>query len=274
MKEGRVSKAAWRFPSQIRIGLLLLCYVWITLPIQAQESGPSGRDPDVLIKLGAELARQERFAEAVTLWLGVLEEAKGESQTLVHKYLGVAFKRMGRLPESWFHLQACAARSVSPDATVVALLEEVETELAAGHVKVSVSCAPPDAQLVLGQHRACPLVWWFPEGQTEIRATREGYLDVKETWTFVATGAAQSKTLVLQPEVVVDVVPVPVDVSADSPPPVVEEVSDSVLVVAREEAVAETPGRIADLDGGVGGVSGGVGRGGTLAGALPKRDAE
>jgi len=249
MKEGRVPRASHLVQVGIRGGLVLLCCVWMILPVRAQESGASGRDPDVLIKLGAELARQERFDEAVTLWLGVLEEVRGEQLTLVHKYLGVAFKRMGRLPESWFHLQACAAKAVPPDATVAALLEEVETELAARHVKVSVRCEPWDAQLILGQRHACPLVWWFPEGQTVVRATREGYLDTEETWTFVATGVAQTKTVVLQPEVVVKVIPVPVEAPADPPSPAVEEAAAPEPVEIREEIVADSSEPPMDLDG-------------------------
>jgi hypothetical protein len=76
-------------------GVVLVAAV-VTCVASTVRAQPS--NPDTELERGAELASQEKFEAAVTVWLGVLDELKGDSRAKAYKYLGVAFKRMGMLP--------------------------------------------------------------------------------------------------------------------------------------------------------------------------------
>ena len=162
-------------------------------------------DPKAEIERGAELARQEKFADAVAVWLGVLDRVQGEDLVAVYKKLGVAFKRMERLPEAWYFLTLYLTSAEQGDTTTVGIRDEVEGQLGKTHVPVKITCTPADVRLRLPASypggraidAVCPAEWWFLPGKHTVHAERSGYQERDEVITVVAGSGTASKQVVL-----------------------------------------------------------------------------
>jgi len=171
----------------------------------ATEARAQEADPEKELARGAELASQEKFKEAVTVWLQVHKDLKGEARSKADKYLGVAFKRMGMLPESWYYLTLYLDASGKEDTMAGGLLEEVEATLKESFVKVSVACVPADAQLVLSTSAPsdielalpCPVGWWFMPGKHRVHAQRPEYVSKDEVIDVRERGDSGSREILL-----------------------------------------------------------------------------
>jgi len=174
--------------------------LWVAMAVAASvicvapQVRAQGVTPESELERGAELASQEKFEAAVTVWLGIVDELKGDSRAKAYKYLGVAFKRMGMLPESWHYLTLYLEASGKEDVMTGSMLEEVEGQLKHGFVKVTIACDPSGAQLRLPTSlpsgltisQPCPLGWWFLPGKHTVHAekadfvSRDVEIDVRE----------------------------------------------------------------------------------------------
>lgn len=140
-------------------------------------------DPVQTLRRGADLAREERFEEALGLWLTVVDRLDGENLILAHRYLGIAYMQLGMLPESWYYLTRYLGSSGREDVQAGGWLQGVEAKLKQTHVKVSFSCEPQHALLRLPPslptslpvQQACPLSWWFKPGKYMVHAQMDKF---------------------------------------------------------------------------------------------------
>ncbi len=132
-----------------------------------------------LFNEGSDLAEQGKLEEAVALWVLVADEIPDKYKPTVQVNLGLAYKKLGRLPEAWHHLSRYLA--TREDAEVEGWRAELERELGKTRVRVSLRCQPHDAtvhlQSAAGNTVAyrCPLVWWFEPGSHTVRVEAAGY---------------------------------------------------------------------------------------------------
>jgi len=174
------------------MALFLLAWVtgW-TGPLTAQEQSPSQ-----LLEQATDLAREERFDEAIGIWLGVLDRLNEDDLAVTEKKLGIAFQQTGRLPEAWHYLSLYVGSSTGEgDEAMAGWLQEVETSLKQTHMMVTLTCDPPGSVLGISASQSpsfsvsqpCPLVWWFLPGQYQVQAAAPGYqprtveIDVRKT---------------------------------------------------------------------------------------------
>ncbi|MBM4355859.1 MAG: hypothetical protein FJ109_19075 [Deltaproteobacteria bacterium] len=181
-----------RSVSLLALGLI----VFLPLSVSGQEKQTS-KDR---FNQGVALAKQKQYEEAIQVWLAVLDQLDSEDVPKAHKALGLAYKKVGKLPEAWYYLTVYLKAGIKEDREAGAWLEEVEKELAKTHRRVAISCEPEGVSLsfspapgaavrnppvvsgVEGQSAirnpeyACPLTWWFLPGKQHVHAFKEGYL--------------------------------------------------------------------------------------------------
>jgi len=164
-------------------GLTLAAVVWWSGMALAQED-----DPKQALERGAELARQEKFDEAIGIWLSVLDKLGPEDLAAAQRKLGLAFKRTGRLPEAWHYLSVYLDSSFGAgDETAAGWLQEVEASLKQTHVRVTFTCSPGNLTLIIPASKPgvfaqsairnpqSAIVWWFEPGKHTVRAEAPGY---------------------------------------------------------------------------------------------------
>jgi hypothetical protein len=164
--------------------LLSNVFVLLTVAGWADPAMAQQEDPKHALDRGSELARQEKFDEAIAVWLAVLDRLEPEDRATAQRKLGLAFKRTERLPEAWYYLTVYVGSSKGKgDETAAGWLREVETALQKTHVKVSLSCEPAGATVHLPPSTPsgvqtstpCPVVWWFTPGRHQVRAEAPGH---------------------------------------------------------------------------------------------------
>ena len=190
----------WRWLLKSLVPSVLL----LSLPVHAQSPSPSSES-----ERAADLAKQERFDEAIDIWLGILDQVEGDDLATVQKYLGVAFKRTGRFPAAHHFLSLyCISSRGTGDPTAATWLEEVNSELDKSYFNILISCGPAGATVrvpvAVGTHRqvefACPVSWWFEPGSHTIEVSRSGYVS-QTVDIFVDPGSEDGRRLVtLVPE--------------------------------------------------------------------------
>jgi hypothetical protein len=194
------------------LALFLLAWVtgWPGL-LTAQEESPSQ-----LLERAADLAREERFDEAIGIWLGVLDRLDEGDLATTEKKLGIAFQQTGRLPEAWHYLSLyLASPSGKGDETMAGWLHEVETGLKATHIKVTFSCHPDRLTLAIPASKSgaasssafriphSPFVWWFLPGKHSVEAFASGHkprtvkIDVRKTGD---TGVREIRLVAIGPD--------------------------------------------------------------------------
>lgn len=146
----------------------------------AGEVSPADR-----IKSGAELAREERFDEAIAVWLGVLGEVTGEQEAKVLGFLGLSFKQTGRFPEAWHYLTRYRATPQgATDEMARGWLDEVVAGLGQRYVKVVFQVTPVDGMLRIPRFDGTEgetvvlavqglAEWWFLPGERRVRLSAE-----------------------------------------------------------------------------------------------------
>ena len=166
--------------------MTLLLLGWIAVrpgPLMAQE-----KDPKLLLEQATDLAREEKFEEAIGIWLGVLGRLDEGDLAMTEKKLGIAFQQTGRLPEAWYYLSLyLASSSGKGDEAMAGWLQEVETSLKQTHVKVTFTCQPEGLLLRIPGSSLGPasssafrvphfaFVWWFLPGKHQLQAEAPGY---------------------------------------------------------------------------------------------------
>ena len=128
---------------------------------------------------------------AIDAWLGALDGLDGNYKPKAHKALGLAYKKLDKLPEAWHHFTFYLKAAVKQDIKAGAWLEQVEKTLAKSQRRVVISCEQSGTRLYLGKSAtgpaySCPLTWWFLPGKRYVHAVSEGYvakdneIDVRE----------------------------------------------------------------------------------------------
>lgn len=173
------------------MGLWLVCMVSFSPALLGQEQDQKILQEKKALEqkdtAASKLANQERFEEAVAIWLAMLGKLDDKSLPGVYRKLGLAYKMMGLLPESWHYLTSYLESSGKEDTTAGGWLQEVETALKQTHVKVSFSCQPEGLTLSVPYSRSgaatqpsfriphSTFAWWFKPGKHAVKATAPGH---------------------------------------------------------------------------------------------------
>jgi hypothetical protein len=160
-------------------------------------------DPIHLFNEASDLAQKGKVAEAVAIWLLVQHDIPDKYKAIVQVNLGVGYRKLGRLPESWHHLSAYLKANPDDEKTA-RLLTKVEKRLKNGHSLVNVTCDPEGAGVYIqtqgtGEVYPCPFSWWFEKGRRPIRVVKEGFEPRVELLDIGETGKTMSHTVKLQP---------------------------------------------------------------------------
>jgi len=149
------------------------------------------KDPIALFNEASDLAEKGQLQDAIAIWLIVADDIPDKYKPVVQVNLGLAFKKTGKLPEAWHHLNVYADSIPDKDDEAVQWIGDIEQELSKTHHKISVSCEPEDARLSMQASKAayrCPLVWWFKPGKQVLSVSREGYKRSIEVLNLTADG--------------------------------------------------------------------------------------
>jgi hypothetical protein len=163
-------KTGWTLALTITLYLLQAPVTW------SQESTPKEE-----FNNGVRLAKQKDYQGAIDAWLGALDGLDGEYRPKAHKALGLAYKKLDKLPEAWHHFTLYLKAAIKQDTKAGAWLEQVEKKLAKKQRRVVISCEQEGTKLYLGKSAtgpaySCPLTWWFLPGKRHIHAVREGFV--------------------------------------------------------------------------------------------------
>lgn len=192
---------------RVTFAALLLLLLFAALPGLVQA------DPKEQFNKGVELAEQGDFSGAVSVFLGVMDQLPSAERGRAHKALGFCYRKLGKLPEAWHHLNSYVAAGNKADESAVRWLSEVRAELSATHKLVQFTCTDADAWFdPVGTGRfACPGQWWLKPGKYEIDAGTTA----KSTTLSVEVPAGAGET---GPVVVVEFPPeLPETVSVEQP---------------------------------------------------------
>ena len=182
-----------------------LCVAQPSAGSRAHEpAAATNKTPKDRFNEGVALAGQKKYEEAIAAWLDVLGELDQEYLPKAHKALGLAYKKLGRQAEAWHHLTIYLQSSGKEDTAAGAWLEEVEKELAKGHVKVTINCQPAGASLIIDPapagprpSYACPLTWWFLPGKHRVHAELVGFKAQSEDVDVRERGDTGNRQIVL-----------------------------------------------------------------------------
>jgi len=164
---------------------IVLLFVGMLLLGAAVVSAQEGKDPTALFNEASDLAEKGQFEEAVAIWEMVADVIPEKYRPVVQVNLGLAYKKLEKLPQAWYHLSRYLETQEQGDEEVEGWKSEVEGELRKTHAQLTIRCDPVDASVFLqGEGTAkpypCPLVWWFKPGKRIIRVRKEGFEDKME----------------------------------------------------------------------------------------------
>lgn len=135
-----------------------------------------------LFNCALDVAQERCYEAAIEIWLDVVKKVDAKDAPEVNKALGLAFKKLERLPEAWHHLSMYVKAKEAenkPDEKAEAWLRDVEKKLGdTNYVKIALSCGATLKGVLLssssftkGQTYHCPLTWWFKPGKHVIEGT-------------------------------------------------------------------------------------------------------
>ncbi|MBM4354171.1 MAG: hypothetical protein FJ109_10310 [Deltaproteobacteria bacterium] len=184
------------------IGLLHALLAATVMLFPGRFAAAQDKDPIALFNEASDLADKGLFEEAVAIWLMVADAIPEKYRPVVQVNLGLAYKKLGKLPQAWHHLNRYL--EVKPDdAEAAAWLQGVVADLRKTHVLCHVRCQPADARLfVQGESKdayRCPLDWWFEPGKRLLRGEKEGFDQKLEVVEVAAGKAEQDISIVLVP---------------------------------------------------------------------------
>ncbi len=165
------------------------------------------QDPGQRLVQAADLARQERFEEAIEVWLAVLDQLTGSDLASTQMKLGVALQQMGRLPESWHYLSLYHSSAWGEgDEAGIEWLREVQDALMPTHVKITLQCQQPNTTLVLSNEgvggaatglpvKGASVTWWFLPGKHMLRVEAPGYVSEEVLLDVRSQGDPGTRTI-------------------------------------------------------------------------------
>lgn len=179
--------------------------IGISAPAKAQEKSPPISVAQKSDK-ALELASGGKFREAIVLWLDLLDEMSPEAALDIHVNLAVAYKRLNRMPEAWYHLATYLKTSTKEDKAAGTELQRIEDALQTSHVKMAVTCEPAGTAIRFSAmsdavRYPCPITWWFVPGKNEIQASREGYVSSSTPFDVRKRGGDALVSVVLKQDV-------------------------------------------------------------------------
>lgn len=178
-------------------GMLVVLVVALGAGAACPALAQDGHTPEQVGKLYDEAlqsARLGKLDDAIRTWLDILDDARGQLKSDIHYNLGLAYKKLDRRPEAWFHLDAYVRAAGVGDSKARKALQDLEGSLEKDHVRVWLSCEPDGVRLDLGaairvQPFRCPLVWWFKPGKVTVTGSKDGY-DTATVEREIASGKA------------------------------------------------------------------------------------
>lgn len=186
------------------LAVVLLCLS--TEHVSAQQP------PGVMLERAAEMARDERFEEAIAIWLEVIDQLTGSEAAMTNKKLGVAFRQTGRLPEAWFFLSGYLSSDLGQnDVTAAGWLADVESSMSHTHIKVTIQCSPKEtvthvpvslpgtAMPSTIRVRSPSFSWWFPPGEHRLGAVATGHVTKWVPISVNSGGGPSVKWITLSP---------------------------------------------------------------------------
>lgn len=156
--------------------LLLVFGLGVTTAAQAKER--SVEDLTHLSDQALVKANEGDFAGALKIWLDILEEFPVGGKADLHVNIALAYERLGRLPESWYHIDQALEYSRGQDPQLLEERARIEERLSKTYGKVVLNCQP-EGSLVLklrdGPKKVkCPLQWWVVPGTHKFRIDVSG----------------------------------------------------------------------------------------------------
>lgn len=155
--------------------VLILTLVLSAPALMAQEN----RSIEELERLSQEAmaaAGRGDFAGAIRIWEDILDEVPTETSLDLHVNIGVAYQRLKKIPEAWYHLDRYVRGTEVPDAKVARKARKLAKSLAKQRVKTSIGCTPEGATLYFsdkaeGTPYPCPLTWYLAAGSHSVYVT-------------------------------------------------------------------------------------------------------
>jgi hypothetical protein len=116
------------------------------------------------------------FEGAIRIWEDILDEVPTDTSLDLHVNIGVAYQRLKKVPEAWYHLDRYVRGTEVPDAKVSREARKLAKSLAKDRVKTSIGCTPEGATLYFGDKAQgtpypCPLTWYLAAGSHSIYVT-------------------------------------------------------------------------------------------------------
>ncbi len=126
-------------------------------------------DPAAQLANAEKLATEGRVAEAMAIWETVLPAVGTAQAAKLYARLGLGYRKFGKLPEAWHHLNLHTQSTGSPDPAAVESLAQLNKALPKNWEQVEITTNPPGANVYFGDSAAgtmyeTPLMWWFKPG--------------------------------------------------------------------------------------------------------------
>ena len=159
---------------RLATAVLFVALMSAAAPATAQEVADLNNKAVQLTKAG-------EYMEAIEIWLGLVDNVDPEYEYLwaFHLNIGRAFHKLLDPAPAWWHLTR--SLELNPDHKKTGeWLDEVETALGKGHVKVTVkaNAAGTRVRFIHGKREEwypVPFTWWFKPGSYKLTAQAEGY---------------------------------------------------------------------------------------------------
>jgi hypothetical protein len=171
-------------------------------------------DPKQVLERASGLAREEKFDEAIKLWLSVQGKLEPGDLAAAQKKLGLAFQQKGQLAEAWHFLRLYVASTWGvEDDTARDWYKEVGEQLGKTHVKTTFNCTPAGTTLTFAGSKpgapsitvACPATWWLLPGSRTVDAMAPGHKAATVRLSIAASGDSGVR------DVRLEAIPVPVE---------------------------------------------------------------
>ncbi|GEM_PF-2910317 len=143
------------------------------------------------VRLGAQLASEEKFSDAIDVWDGVMGELSGDLLERVLGYMALAHKQAGNYPEALHYmLRYGATVRGKADGRLDGWVKELVGELEAAYSRVELVADVGSVEYIFpwsgGGKRETRveakdgrLVWWFKPGAVACRASAAGHGEVE-----------------------------------------------------------------------------------------------
>jgi hypothetical protein len=149
----------------------------------------------------SELAAGGRIGEAMKIWVEIVDKVSTGLQFEVHRELGLAYRKFGKLPEAFHHLSRYGKMAVEPDQAVMESLAQVEKSLSRKYARVDITSVPTGASFFPygkgGDVFTTPVTWWFEAGSHTLGLVYEGYETSQQTIVAGEPGSTVIESVLL-----------------------------------------------------------------------------